>query len=45
MTVNDTTTTLHALGADQAALHGLLRRVENFGLEVIEVRLEPGERP
>jgi hypothetical protein len=41
-TVGDTTVMRRA-GADQAALHGLLHRIENLGLEVIEVHLEPAE--
>jgi hypothetical protein len=28
---------------DQAALHGLLRRIEALGLELLEVRRLPGE--
>lgn len=27
--------------ADQSAMHGLLQRMENLGLEVLEVHLEP----
>ena len=34
------TTVLHCAGADQAALHGLLRRIEDLGLEVLDVHLE-----
>ena len=28
---------------DQAALHGLLRRIEAFGLELVEVRRAPND--
>jgi hypothetical protein len=35
------TTVLRRAGADQAALHGLLRRIEELGLELIDVRREP----
>jgi hypothetical protein len=37
------TTVMRRAGTDQAALHGLLHRIENLGLEVIEVHLEPAE--
>ena len=37
------TTVLRAAGADQAALHGLLRRIQDLGLEVIQLHLEPAE--
>ena len=30
---------------DQAALHGLLRRIEAFGLELVEVRRAPTDPP
>ena len=36
-------TILHGPVQDQAALHGLLRRVESLGLELIEVRRFPPE--
>lgn len=36
-------TTLHGPVQDQAALHGLLRRVEALGLELVEVRRFPPE--
>jgi hypothetical protein len=42
-TVGDTTV-LRRAGADQAALHGLLHRIEDLGLDVIEFHLEPAER-
>jgi hypothetical protein len=35
-------TVLHGPVADQAALHGLLRRIEALGLELVEVRRVPG---
>ena len=37
------TTVLRSAGADQAALHGLLRRIQDLGLEVLDVHLEPTE--
>ena len=37
------TTVLRSAGIDQAALHGLLRRIQDLGLEVVEVHLEPAE--
>jgi hypothetical protein len=37
------TTVLQGAGTDQAALHGLLHRIQDLGLEVIEVHLEPAE--
>ena len=36
-------TILHGPVEDQAALHGLLRRIEAFGLELVEVRRAPPE--
>lgn len=30
---------------DQAELHGLIRRIEALGLELVEVRRLPGARP
>jgi hypothetical protein len=35
------TTVLRRAGADQAALHGLLRRIEDLGLELLDLRREP----
>ena len=34
------TTVLRRAGADQAALYGLLRRVEDLGLELLDVHRE-----
>jgi len=34
------TTLLRRAGTDQAALHGLLQRIHNLGLEVLDVHLE-----
>jgi hypothetical protein len=34
-------TVLRRAGTDQAALHGLLRRIQDLGLEVIDVHREP----
>ena len=34
---------LRRTGTDQAALHGLLHRIENLGLEVIDVHREPAQ--
>ena len=38
-------TVLHGPVVDQAALHGLLRRVEALGLELVEVRRLPPHEP
>jgi hypothetical protein len=43
VSVVDDTTVMRRAGTDQAALHGLLHRIENLGLEVIEVHLEAAE--
>ncbi len=37
------TTVLRRAGTDQAALHGLFNRIQDLGLEVIDVHLEPAE--
>ena len=37
------TTVLRCAEADQAALHGLLHRIEDLGLEVVDVHLESAE--
>ena len=37
------TTILRRAGADQAALHGLLRRIQDLGLELLDVHLESAE--
>jgi hypothetical protein len=37
------TTVLRRAGTDQAALHGLLNRIQGLGLEVIDVHREPAE--
>jgi hypothetical protein len=37
------TTVLRSATADQAALHGLFRRILDLGLEVLDVHLEPAE--
>ena len=37
------TTVLRRAGADQAALYGLLRRIEDLGLELLDVRRESAE--
>jgi hypothetical protein len=41
-TVGDATV-LRRAGTDQAALHGLLQRIQDLGLEVLDVHLESAE--
>ena len=43
VSVMDGTTVLRRAGADQAALHGLLHRIEDLGLIFLEVHREPAE--
>jgi hypothetical protein len=37
------TTVLRRAGTDQAALHGLLRRINDLGLDILDVHLESAE--
>ena len=41
---NDDVTTISGVVADQAALHGLLERVRDFGLVLLSVNSAEGER-
>ena len=45
LTVVGDCTRLRMAGSDQAALHGLLHRIRNLGLEVVEFHQEPGDPP
>jgi hypothetical protein len=45
LSVAGDTTVLRRAGADQAALHGLLRRIQDLGIELLDVHLEPAEPP
>ena len=38
------TTVLRSAGADQAALHGLFHRIQDLGLDVVEVHLRRRNR-
>ena len=40
MSVVGDTTVLRRAGTDQAALHGLLRRIEDLGLELLDIHRE-----
>lgn len=43
---SDGTTILHAVAADQSALHGVLQRLRDLGLPLISVtRVAPGAGP
>ncbi|MCI3278806.1 hypothetical protein [Streptomyces cylindrosporus] len=44
VTVNPPETILHGAGLDQAALYGILDRIQALGLELVEVRRLPGGR-
>jgi hypothetical protein len=37
------TTVLRRAGTDQAALHGLLRKINDLGLDILDVHLESAE--
>jgi hypothetical protein len=37
------TTVLRGAGTDQAALHGLLRRIQDLGLELLDIHRESAE--
>jgi hypothetical protein len=41
MSVVGDTTVLRRAGTDQAALHGLLRKIQDLGLELLDVHREP----
>jgi hypothetical protein len=44
VTINPPETVLHGAGLDQAALYGILDRIQALGLELVEVRrLPPGD--
>ncbi|MER5450637.1 hypothetical protein ABT052_10255 [Streptomyces sp. NPDC002766] len=42
VTVNPPETVLYGAGLDQAALYGILDRIQALGLELVEVRRLPG---
>jgi hypothetical protein len=37
------TTVMRRAGTDQAALHGILQRIQDLGLEILDVHLESAE--
>ena len=37
------TTVLRRAGTDQAALHGLLQKIQDLGLDILDVHLESAE--
>lgn len=43
VTVEGTVTKLRSRTSDQSALHGLLQRAQDFGMEVLEVHVEPAD--
>jgi hypothetical protein len=43
MSVVGDTTVLRRAGTDQAALHGLLRRIQDLGLELLDIHRESAE--
>ena len=43
MSASGDTTVLRRDRTDQAALHGLLRRIQDLGLELLDVHLESAE--
>jgi hypothetical protein len=43
LSVVDDTTVLRRAGTDQAALHGILQKIQDLGLEILEVHLESAE--
>ena len=43
LSVVSDTTVLRRAGTDQAALHSLLHRIQDLGLEVIKIHLEPAD--
>lgn len=43
ITWKNNVTTISGMVADQAALHGLLARVRDYGLVLISIRSTPGE--
>jgi hypothetical protein len=39
------TTVLRRTGTDQPALYGILQRIQDLGLELLDVHMEPAEPP